>query len=315
MTRTELMEEPPMLEALFTDPQPAPLADLADWWRAHSELGARYDRPIDHAVAAGFAADRVAYAFASGYQSAGRALLPGLDRQHIGALCVTEAGGAHPRAIETRLPFDDSGGAHLTGTTTFVTFGAAAQRLAIVATEGLNESGRSRLRLAVIDADRPGVQLQPMPGLHYIPEIPHAKITLSGVAVRADEVLVGDAYTQYVKPFRTVEDVHVYAAMLAYLFQIARRTPWPSELQDDLLSAIVGIRALAEEGSSASETHVALGALLSFTRRLIERARPHWGDVDPPTRSRWERDSPLLNVAGRARRRRLELAEQRLGLQ
>ena len=55
-----------------------------------------FSLPIDRAVAGGFLADRVAYAFAAGYEAALRRLAPGLPKGPIVSLCITERGGGPP---------------------------------------------------------------------------------------------------------------------------------------------------------------------------------------------------------------------------
>jgi len=93
-----------LLRFLLTEPPtPAPLGSVEDWWTRHLPLSSRFSLPVDVAFAGGFAADRLGYAFASGYHSALRTLFPQLPPQHRYALCVTEAGGGHPSAMQTRL--------------------------------------------------------------------------------------------------------------------------------------------------------------------------------------------------------------------
>ena len=78
--------------------------DTLDAWLArHRAIVRSYEEPIMAAIAAGAGTDRLAWAFGSGYQCAGRKLVPTMDPQRLGALCATEMGGAHPRAIETKL--------------------------------------------------------------------------------------------------------------------------------------------------------------------------------------------------------------------
>ena len=91
------------------------IASLADWWARHRALAAREARPFDQALLGGFAADRLGYAFASGYQAALRALVPDLPPDRVASLCVTERGGASPRAITTLLTARAEGGYRLDG--------------------------------------------------------------------------------------------------------------------------------------------------------------------------------------------------------
>src|SRR5262245_51637422 len=92
----------PSLSSLLADvlvAKPQPIHPLADWLARHRAISAKHDEPILAAIACGSGTDRLAWAFGSGYQCAGRKLFP-LHATKLGALCATELGGAHPRAIE-----------------------------------------------------------------------------------------------------------------------------------------------------------------------------------------------------------------------
>jgi acyl-CoA dehydrogenase len=298
---------------LTTPPQPIPLGSIEDWWRQHLGLAARFSTPVDLALAGGFMADRPGFAFASGYHAALRSLFPRMPLDHRAALCATEQGGAHPSAIQTRL---SSGGGEgplrLSGTKAFVTLGTAAEFLIVVASEGLDEQGRNRLRVVTIDAHREGVRLNALPPMPFVPEVPHAELHLHEVAVAPDEVLPGDGYTRYLKPFRTTEDCHVHAAFLGWLLQVARRSGWPERVQDEALALAVMFRGLALADPASPAVHVALGGALDLSLRLVEGLGELWPRVDAPTRELWERDRRLLGVAGKVRSKRREVARQRL---
>ncbi len=98
---------------------------LERWWSMYQDLtGSSGER----ARAGGRASDRLGFAFASGYQAAAERMF-GAGRKT--ALCATEAGGNHPRRIQTTL-LDG----RVTGEKTFVTLGTHADRLAVVARVG-----------------------------------------------------------------------------------------------------------------------------------------------------------------------------------
>ena len=297
---------------LTTPPHPQSLESVADWWTSHLEWTSRFSAPADAALAAGFSADRLAYAFASGYQAALRALVAGLPREHRSALCATESGGGHPSAIQTRLVRSDEGALSLEGTKTFVTLGTAADELLVVASEGQDPQGRNRLRLVRLDARRPGVTLTGLPPPPFVPELPHAELRLNAVAVSEREVLPGDGYERYLKPFRTVEDCHVLAAVLGWLLQVARRSDWPETVREELLALAVTLHGLAREDPGSPAVHLALAGALELLSRQVEALEPLWARVDAPTRERWIRDRPLLQVAGKVRAKRREAARQKL---
>jgi len=256
------------------------------------------ERPIDRALRGGHAADGVGPAFVAGYGAALAALVPGVAART--SLCATEQGGAHPRAIATTLA-----DGRLRGRKTWATLAHQAELLLVVASTGADERGRNRLRLVRVRADAPGVTITPMPAPPFAPEIGHAEVVLD-VAVAADDVLPGDGYDDYLKPFRTVEDVHVHAALLGWVLALAERHAWPHELIERLLAVAAALRALAAAPPLAPATHLALAGAIATTRELLDRAP--WASLDPDAHARWQRDRPLLDVAGRARAARLEAA-------
>jgi hypothetical protein len=141
----------------------------------------------------------------------------------------------------------------------------------------------------------------------------HAELRLDGVEVGEDAILPGDGYDEYTKPFRTIEDLHVQAALLGYLASVATRASWPQEFLERLFALIVAARAFAELGPKDAETHVALAGFLAQTAAVAADAEPHWALVSDTERERWYRDRALVGVAGKARATRRERAWQVLG--
>jgi hypothetical protein len=48
--------------------------------------------------------------------------------------------------------------------------------------------------------------------------------------LRPEDLLPGDGYDRYLKPFRSIEDIHIQAATLAWVLREARARRWPLEL-------------------------------------------------------------------------------------
>lgn len=297
-----------MLDGLL-DSLSAPLAGptFEAFWRETADTRARWVRPTLRAAALGARADRLAFAFIGGYAAALARLDPSLGPDDLGALCATEDGGAHPRAIKTSLK-----DGRLSGTKRFVSGGTLATTLLVVATTG-EEAGRPRLVVVRVAPSAPGVTLTPMAELPFVPEIPHASVELRDVAVTSADLLPGDGYADALKPFRTLEDLHVHAAVLGYLASVARRNGWRHELRERLLAALVTAVALGEEDARAASTHLALAGLLSSTRALLDEATPLWALAPADEAARFERDQALLHVAGRAREARRIKAWESVG--
>jgi acyl-CoA dehydrogenase len=291
-----------VLSRLLND-DPTPFeGDLNAYWSQHRADVTGLDRPIDRAVIGGLRADRVGYAFVAGYRNALQALAPMLGGDEIVALSATEAGGNHPRAIQTTLK-----DGRLNGRKRWTTLAGRASALLVVASIG-EEDGKNRLRVVRVHSNQQGVLILPMTEAPFVPEIPHAEVHLEDVEVHERDVLPGDGYDAYLKPFRTVEDLHVHGALLGYLVGVARRAKWPRATIEELTSLVASVRTLTAEDPLAPATHVALAGLLTQAHYALERIEPHWSLVDEGTRSRWQRDRVILNVAGKAREARREAA-------
>ena len=303
-----------ILHALLTAPvEPIAHATITDWWRWHCEVTSPWERPIDRALVAALQADRLGFAFSSGFHSALAALVPSLPRDHRTAFCATEERGAHPKHMATRLERNESGdGWLLNGFKKWSTLGTEASSVLVVAVAGQDGDGRNVVRVAHVPTDLPGVQLEAMPPPPFVPEVPHATLTLTNVKLADSAILPGDGYNDYLKPFRTVEDTYVHAALLAYLLGIARRSNWPQELKERIVSSIVAARGLADEGANSPATHVALAGLLATTQALVADSAEEWSRVDEAERERWTRDGQLMSIAGTARAARRERAWERL---
>ena len=293
--------------------EPPASDDLGVWWTERVRAAGAWQTSFDAGVARALGADRLGFAFAAGYHAALRTLIAELPDEELVAFCATEQGGARPRAIATRLELGEGGSGRLSGKKRFSTFGTRATELLVVASIGTDASGKNSLRVVRVAARAPGVTITPLPELPFSPEIPHAEITLEAVEVAPGAVLPGDGYDRYLKPFRTVEDLHVHAVLLAYLIGVGRRSAWPRETLERTAAELVAARALALESPSAPEVHVALAGLVESGRALLRDSEPLWASVNSAERERWTRDRPLFEVAGSVRAARRDRAWQRLG--
>jgi alkylation response protein AidB-like acyl-CoA dehydrogenase len=259
---------------------------------------------VDRALLGGAHADRLGFAFAAGYGEALRALVPELDG--VTALCISEASGNHPKAIATTLVETEPGVFAVSGHKKWATVGSLASTLLVAASIGVVD-GTNRLRLVRVAANAPGVTIVPMTAT-FVPEIPHAEVVLERVVVRAADVLPGDGYAAYVKPFRTVEDIHVHAALLGYLVGVTRRHALAHELTEQVLALAIATRGLAAEDRAAPELHVALAGVLALVTPVVAAVETAWAVQGGDEWQRWQRDRMLLGVAGSARSARRDKA-------
>ncbi|MCH8541949.1 MAG: acyl-CoA dehydrogenase family protein [Alcanivorax sp.] len=316
-----------LLDSLRAPIAPPLTEDLADWRQRWLALTAAHTdaSPADHAIRGGAMADRLGWAFAAGYQAAMAAGFPQDGVAGLQAFCATEAGGNRPRDITTSLQRED-GAWRLSGIKAWSTFGQACDSLFVVvreeeAREVLDEkeadSSRPQLRVVRVPASATGVTFQPQPPLPFIPEVPHCGVAFESVALPDDAVLPGDGYSDYLKPFRTIEDIHVMLALLAHGLREVRRLGGPAEaaLLSALGAALASVSALAERDPAAPLTHWLLDAAQEDAAALYERVgallAAHPAD---PAAARWQRDARLFGIAGKARALRAQRARELLGL-
>ena len=107
-----------------------------------------------------------------------------------------------------------------------------------------------------------------MPATKFVPEVPHAQLQFENLKVKEAEILPGDGYDQYVKPFRTVEDIHVQAAVLSYLMREGQRLSWPQHWLERLSALLAALGKLVRHaGRACGDAHRA-------RRRAGDRRRP-----------------------------------------
>lgn len=307
-------KRPEILRGLSAEPASATRSDLDGVWTDYQRSREARLLPLHAAVGVAGTVDRLGLAFAVGYPAALQHMLPELEFPC--ALCVTEADGNQPRAIRTTLR-PVQGGYELSGEKTFVTFGSRASQLLIAARAGDKPDGRPEIVLVKIPAYRAGVELSERPPSSFVPEVPHARLQLRGALVRQAERLPGDGYLQYVKPFRTIEDIHVLCVTAAYLIGLLRRTEGPAELVAQLSGMLVGLDALRLSDPLDPSVHLALHGMHETLLELLagKRFDAVWAAADEAERSRWDRDQVLLRVASTAREARFWKAAALLGLQ
>jgi alkylation response protein AidB-like acyl-CoA dehydrogenase len=319
-----------LLDRLLARPaQPVACIDVGAWWPVHRQLARAWPAPIERSIAGGLAADRAGWAFAAGYQAALRALVPSLPDEAVAALCVTEEGGNTPKAIRSTIRDAGAGRIIVEGHKRWTTLGPASGVLLVAAIDaredarasarldapaGASPGPRPTIRVVSVPTGAPGLALRPMPDTRFVPEVPHAQVDLAGVVLDEAALMPGDGYDGYVKPFRTVEDVHVSAAVLAYLFGCSRRRGWPSGWTERALAVLAGFADLAARDPRAPATHLLLAGTLALAHGLYAEASDHFAQgMRDDEAARWARDVALMQVAGGARTQRALRAWERLG--
>ncbi|MBA4726076.1 MAG: acyl-CoA dehydrogenase [Pseudomonas sp.] len=278
-------------------------AGLRGWYEALCGAAGDADS-LGLAVLGGRLAATPGLAFLAGYQAALRALWPEAPAG-LGALCATERRTLRPADMSTRWD-----GVQLSGSKDFVTAGDAVQWLLVSAREERVDEAPC-LGLFLVEPVAAGVVLKPGPSLPIVPDIPHARLQLDGAPATR---LAGDGWSDYVKPFRTHEDLHVLAALSAWLYGVALREQWPLGLQLRLLAILGGAAEVVRLPAKEPATHLLLAAQLEQFAALqpdldsvMAHAGGHWAAL-------WQRDRAVLTLARGAQARRLEQACSALGL-
>ena len=260
-------------------------------------------KTLTRAMRGGALADRLGFAFIAGYSAALGCLAgqSGMKRPLPlrASLAATERGGPHPRAIHTTIAPDPRRPDMflLEGEKTFATLGTLADVLLVAATEGLGDDGRPRIRVVRVGARATGVAVEPRTPTRFAPEVPHGIVRLSGVSVTSLDVLPGDGYARYLKPFRTLEDIHVLAATLSWLLALARTERLPTSFAECLVAHLHALAAIAVAPEGAPHAHLALAGVFASVHALVEKHHEVLVGLPNEVGVRLARDLPLLDVA------------------
>ncbi|MEK1835049.1 MAG: acyl-CoA dehydrogenase family protein [Pseudomonas sp.] len=254
--------------------------------------------PFELAVAGGRLMATPGLAFLVGYQAALRMLWPSAPLS-LGALCATEQRSLRVADMQTRLR-----DLRLNGRKDFVTAGDAADWLLVAARS--EEPGEvPRLNLAVVYPGEPGVRLETLAPMPLMPDIGHGRLFLDNALC---ELLAGDGWDAYVKPFRTLEDIYVLSAMIAWLFGVGQDSDWPQTLQLRLLALLAGCAEVSRQAPNNPAGHVLLGGLFAQFDGLKAEVNQALADGPPQWAAMWQRDQTVMDLAAGARGKRLAKA-------
>lgn len=285
---------------------------MGEWFIKFKNATSGYERAIDRAFLAGCLSSNVGFAFAGAYQSAIEALFL-LEESLLASVCVTEVGGNHPRAINTRLYYDGAQ-LRLMGEKSFVS-GANDAGIIYVACRderegnGIDAEGRPLIKMLALNVGSASIDVEAMPSLGFLPEITHGKVKLD-LEVDDSVVLPGDGYLNYVKAFRTYEDLHVCAAIVGYRLGEAMSSEWGVEAVEQHIVLILALREISTMDLRSSAAHIALSSCRRRLDDLIAETNVLFEDKNNEAYVRWQRDSRLLKVASKAHGVRTEKAWQ-----
>jgi acyl-CoA dehydrogenase len=196
----------------------------------------------------------------------------------------------------------------LNGKKKYITCAKEADFFLVAASVGISDDGKNNIRMIKIDSKTPGITIVPMKDIHLVPEISHCELIFTDVKIFESDLLPGDGYTDYIKPFRTIEDLHISACILGYLFQNACRYDWGTDIKEIILGRIVSVRNLALSNPTAPAVHIVTGDVLKQIKELFKLLEPFWEKVGGEAKQDWDRDKILMTIADKARTRRLQTA-------
>lgn len=291
------------VRAAVAAPELAP-ATLTQW-RATFCVG---ENSFDTAVDAGLMAGQLAFCFAGGYQAALRRLLPSLPQEAFAALLLSEGKRQRPDELLTTLTPVAGGGFRLDGEKSYVTGGAAADPLLVVARHGVAPDGRVRTVLAMLPPGLPGITCTDRADVGFLAALPHGRAKFDGVYVEPQMLMSGDGWVDYARPFRTIEDTHVSAAVAAYMLVHGLRFGFPDPLSAALFSCLVRLGECAQRDATDPIGHL----LLAGAERELQQAAAQVNDLivarDDDFARDWRVNHLLVALAAPARAKRLQNA-------
>ncbi|EJL87114.1 hypothetical protein PMI15_01206 [Polaromonas sp. CF318] len=311
-----MTQDRPLVNLLLAiDRERTDCTSLAHWipvWREAQRANAGRG-PYLSAIAAALRSDRLAWAFFSGYQGAIQAAFPDQTRPGlVTALGVNESGR---KITQIKTLLDREGpNRRLTGSKSWIVGGLDVQSLFILSkvSDGPTE-GPGSMTMVHLPIKSQGVRRgRPRPQ-NVIPELPHTGVKFNAVCLAESQVIPGDGYGDYAKPFRTREDVFVTGCALAYLLAEARSGSWSTKWLQRCIAAITGLEACSVMDPRETNAHILTAGALSFAADVLCESEQLWLASQTSARERWNRDFPLLELGKEARKLRSIKAWQAVG--
>ncbi len=290
---------------------------LAQWlpvWREASGTHGSFGAYVA-AIAAAVRADRMAWVFFSGYQGALHAGFGGgpvKAERRIASFCANESG--HKLTEITTSLHKSAGAWRLQGRKSWLFAGVDDLDLFVLARapEG-PASGPGSLAIVRVPGNTAGVELSAPRPQNVVPELPHREAGFVDVRVDSGQLLTGDGYRDYARPFRLREDVFVTGCTLAYLLAQGHRAGWPTPWRQRCIAVLMTLGECASLSASDTRTELVTAGSLSLAGEVIEQADQLWAASESAAAARWRRDKPILSGGKEARRQRALAAWSRAG--
>ena len=265
--------------------------------------------PIDRAIVGGFQCQQFSFAFMAGYQAALEKMFPSIAPNEFKALCVSEEKGGHPKAIQTVLQDNQ-----ITGVKTYVTAGTEADHLLVLCRTDEIINDRPVLKIVHVPRQAAGVELTNFE-LPFMKDVKHGKLNLKAIKIEESQILKGDGYSDYTKPFRTLEDICVSAAYQAMLLRQAIDNNWDDHLRDQLLLNIYTLKNLLKLPPTDQETHLLLSAVDHSFKKLLPTIEEHISSHSSKHfKADWEGNKKVISLGKKIKEIRLSKARSAIFL-
>ena len=298
-----------MIKQLLQLAQATPLksyTDTADWASNYYQLVS--DKPpIEKAILGGFSCQQFSFAFMAGYQAALEHMFPTVAPNELKALCVSEKNGGHPKAIQTTL-IDNQ----LNGLKTYITAGSDVEHLLVLCKTDKVVNGRPQLKMVHLPKGAENTELTNFE-LSFMKEVKHGKLAMSNTPIVDSQLLSGDGFSDYAKPFRTLEDICVGAAYQAMLLRQAIEHKWTEDLRDQILFSLFSLKNLLALPLLDQNTHILLAAQDDNFSKLLPSIESNIeATTSAPFKADWAMNKKLIGLGKKSKAARLAKARSLL---
>lgn len=214
----------------------------------------RDQAPIEKAIIGGFCCQQFSFAFMAGYQAALEKMFPTIAPHQVKALCVSEGKGIPLNAIKTTLVNN-----RINGLKNYITAGSEVQHLLVLCRTEESKNGRPLLKMVHLPSDTANCQITDFE-MPFMQEVKHGKLALDNTKILDNQILEGDGFSEYTKPFRTLEDICIAAAHQSMLLRQAIDYQWDESIRDHLLFQLFSLKNLINLPLVAKETHLLVAA-------------------------------------------------------
>ncbi len=258
------------------------------------------------AVIGGFGCQQFSFAFMAGYQAALHRMFPTIAPNTLKALCVSEEKGGHPKFIQTTLGNNN----RINGLKTYITAGSEAENLLVLCKTNEIIEGKPLLKMVHLPRTADNIEITDFE-LPFMREVKHGKLILKDTPIHSNQILEGDGYSQYTKPFRTLEDILVGISCNAMLLRQAIDYKWEKDLRDQLIFNIFALKRILRLTPSNKERHILLGTYEVNFEKLLPQIDLNITNYSPAHfQADWAENKRVLFMAKKVKALRLEKARK-----